>query len=206
MKYPKIQSIFKRDHKGNFIDNQFSLPEFEYLENNLWVWTEKIDGMNIRIYWDCQNQTVKFMGRNDNADIPKDLIVRLEELFPVEKFRKLFPETSMTLYGEGFGAGIQKAGSKYSAKKNFILFDIMINDFWLLYDSILDIGNTLNVLIVPKIINGTIKEAIEFVRSGFNSSFGKFHAEGLVGTPVVSLYQRNGDRIIVKIKCQDFKV
>ena len=46
--YPKIQSIFKRDENTHkFIDGVFSLPEFEYLKDNLWIWTEKIDGRNI---------------------------------------------------------------------------------------------------------------------------------------------------------------
>ena len=49
--YHKIQSIYKRDEKTRkFIEGQWSLPEFEYLQNNRWLWTDKVDGTNIRVY------------------------------------------------------------------------------------------------------------------------------------------------------------
>lgn len=51
--YPKIPSVFVRDEKTHkFIDGQFRCPEFEYLQDNLWLWTEKVDGTNIRVIWD----------------------------------------------------------------------------------------------------------------------------------------------------------
>ena len=49
--YHKIQTIFKRDPENKFktlIYGEFSLPEFEYLKNNTWIFTEKVDGTNIR--------------------------------------------------------------------------------------------------------------------------------------------------------------
>lgn len=38
--YHKIQTVFLRNPETKFktlIEGQFSLPEFEYLKNNLWV-------------------------------------------------------------------------------------------------------------------------------------------------------------------------
>jgi len=52
--YPKIQSIFKRDELTHKFLSEFSLPEFEYLQLNIWEFTEKIDGTNIRIIWDSR--------------------------------------------------------------------------------------------------------------------------------------------------------
>ena len=50
--YHKIQSVFKRDiANGKIIEGKYSLPEFEYLKDNQWVFTEKVDGTNIRIIW-----------------------------------------------------------------------------------------------------------------------------------------------------------
>ncbi|MBU1082564.1 MAG: hypothetical protein KKB59_18905, partial [Spirochaetes bacterium] len=46
-KYHKIQTVFKRDPETKFktlLIGDFALPEFEYLKNNLWVYTEKVDG------------------------------------------------------------------------------------------------------------------------------------------------------------------
>ena len=39
-KYPKIQTIFKRDDDKKIIFNDWTLPEFEYLQNCLWYWFE----------------------------------------------------------------------------------------------------------------------------------------------------------------------
>jgi len=71
--YHKIQTVFKRDPKTKYktlLKNQFSLPEFEYLALNTWVFTEKIDGTNIRIIIDFTQgtrQCVRFAGKTDKA-------------------------------------------------------------------------------------------------------------------------------------------
>jgi len=85
-KYPKIQTVFKRDmsNKGRIIEGEYSLPELEYLKNNEWVFTEKVDGTNIRVKWERGIGRI-FGGRTDNAQIPAILITRLEELFSLEK-------------------------------------------------------------------------------------------------------------------------
>jgi len=107
--YPKIQSIFKRDEKTRrFFEGRYSLPEFEFLKDNKWVATEKVDGTNIRVMYDYmlgsespELLTVKFGGKTDNAQIPLLLIKRLEEIFTEDKIREVFGETPVCLYGEG---------------------------------------------------------------------------------------------------------
>jgi hypothetical protein len=50
--YHKIQTVFLRNTEDNFkslLEGQFAKPEFEFLANNQWDWTEKVDGMNIRV-------------------------------------------------------------------------------------------------------------------------------------------------------------
>ena len=45
--YHKIQTVFMRDLENRYktlLEGQFSLPEFEYLANNEWAFTEKVDG------------------------------------------------------------------------------------------------------------------------------------------------------------------
>ena len=49
--YNKIQSLFKRDQKGKMLFGEYSLPEFEYLKDNTWAFTEKVDGTNIRVMY-----------------------------------------------------------------------------------------------------------------------------------------------------------
>ena len=201
--YHKIQSVFKRDEKTHkFIMGDYSREEFKFLENNRWVYTEKVDGTNIRIGWD--GEAVKIGGKTDNAQLHIDLIDELNRLFPVDKFKGIYPETKMTLYGEGYGAGIQKAGKFYRPDKSFVLFDVLINDFWLSRENVSDIAGKLNIPVVPIIGNGTIFEMLDIVKSGIKSQWGDFIAEGIVARPEVELWARNGQRIITKIKHVDF--
>lgn len=200
--YHKIQSVFKRDEKTHkFIMGDYSREEFKFLENNKWVYTEKVDGTNIRIGWD--GETVKIGGKTDNAQLHIDLIDELNRLFPVDKFKAIYPETKMTLYGEGYGAGIQKGG-KYRPDKSFVLFDVLINEFWLSRENVGDIAGRLNISAVPIIGSGTIFDMLDIVKTGMKSQWGDFIAEGIVARPEVELWARNGQRIITKVKHVDF--
>lgn len=205
--YHKIQSIYNRDPENRyktFLIGEFSLPEFEYLQHSEWSFTEKVDGTNIRIFWG--ENTVTFGGRTDNAQIPATLVNALTELFPVEKMKRVFGSNGyIVLYGEGYGAKIQKGGGNYRSDQSFVLFDIKIDDFWLERDSVVGIASQLEIDFVPEIAIGTLHEAVELCEDGFDSFWGKFQSEGLVLRPKVQLFTRQGKRIITKIKCKDFR-
>ena len=67
--YHKIQTIFKRDmtsKRKTLLEGQWTMPEFEYLAENKWVFTEKVDGTNIRVIF--KNNGVTFGGKSDSAD------------------------------------------------------------------------------------------------------------------------------------------
>lgn len=204
-KYPKIETLLNRDDKFKVIGGQWRIPEFEYLKDNQWLWTEKIDGTNIRIGWMPEIKGIKIGGRTDNAQIPTFLLTKLNELFTTEKMLENFPETSVCLYGEGYGAKIQKGGGNYiSDGVDFILFDVKIGDWWLERSNIEGIADKLGIKVVPIMARGSLNDAINFTRHGFNSTFGNFIAEGLVVRPEVTLFTRKGDRVIGKIKYKDF--
>jgi len=208
--YHKIQTIFKRDEATNFktlLEGEYSLPEFEYLKNNEWVWTEKIDGTNIRVMWDGAD--IILAGKTDNATIPNHLLKRLASLFDTWMFKEKFGEGGgVCLYGEGYGAKIQKAGPHYiNNNVDFILFDCRVGQWWLTRDSLLEIVEYFHIGIVPIIGSGTLGEAIEHCRAGFKSVVAEdkdLNAEGLVLKPSCDLFARNGSRIITKIKTKDF--
>ena len=204
--YPKIQSIYKRDDKTHkFIEGQWSLPEFDYLKDNLWEATEKIDGTNVRVDWDGVNKELKFGGRTDNAQMPIFLLDKLQMLFTKEKFLEHYPELSMTLYGEGYGAKIQKGGGNYiSDGVDFALFDVLIDGWWLYRVNMEDIASTLGVKCVPYLGQYTLHRAIDFIKNGLYSRYGEFGAEGMVLKPTVGLSNRKGHRIITKLKHKDF--
>lgn len=203
MEYHKINSIFKRDEKTKAFTNEFALPEFEYLKDNIWEFSEKIDGTNVRIIW--ENGELRFGGKTDNAQMPMKLLTKLQELFTKEKMQIAFPEPEgrVILYGEGFGAGIQSGGNYNPKGMDFILFDVLIDKWWLNRDAVQDIANKLNLKIVKIIGEGTLSDAAEMTKKGFNSEFGNFIAEGIVLRPKVQLFSRNGSRIITKIKHKD---
>ena len=210
-KYHKIQSVFKRDPENNyktFLEGEYSLPEFYYLAHNGWVFTEKIDGANIRVYWDGTD--VRFEGRTDKAQIPTFLLEQLTEMFPPEVFSTFTNGspgvTSVVLYGEGYGAKIQKGGGNYiSDGVSFVLFDVRIGDWWLERSAVNEVAETLGIKSVPTVGFGTLIDMVQYVREGFDSIWGPFEAEGLVARPTIELSARNGKRIITKLKCKDFK-
>lgn len=205
--YHKIQTVFKRESTKprKLLMGKYSLPEFKYLKDNIWVFTEKVDGMNIRIM-SYPEGTVRFGGKTDNAQLPAKLVERLIELFPVNgKLHEQFPD-GVCLYGEGYGAGIQKSGGNYSSTQEFVLFDIRIGNWWLENHSINEVIVATNISeVVPIIGEGTLADAVKLVKGGFESAWGNFEAEGIVARPKVTLLQRNGERIITKLKCKDFK-
>ena len=204
--YHKIETLFERDEKTKkLIEGKFRNPTVEYLKDNLWLFTEKIDGTNIRILWD--GHKVTFAGRTDNAQIPAELTNRLFELFGGEvneqMFEQKFGETEVMLCGEGYGAKIQNGGL-YKDSQDFILFDVMIADNWQPRESINDIARYFNIETVPIVLVGTIQEAVDYVKSKPKSKIGTADSEGLVGRPVLEMQDRTGHRIIVKIKVRDF--
>ena len=207
--YHKINTIFKRNkdtHK--IIVGDFSCEEFKYLKDNQWVFTEKVDGTNIRIMFD--GETIKYGGKTDNAQLHVDLVENLRKMFEsnLELFKETFENktdnpTAICLYGEGYGAGIQKGGC-YRGDKSFVLFDIKAGENWLERENVEDIANKFGIDVVPTIGEGTISEMIEMAKKGFNSQWGDFIAEGIVARPKTEMRARRGDRIITKIKHKDF--
>lgn len=217
--YQKIQTLFKRDERNIIIPDQFTYPEFEVLKDLKWECTEKIDGTNIRIELASSGNSedgiiMSFKGRTDKAIIPEHLLTKLNWLFDREHLMEALNITdetqncNITLYGEGYGAKIQKGGNYISNDVNFILFDVKIDKWWLDREAIKDIANKLGINAVPLMGYMTIPEAIEYVKRGFKSTIAEnkdYDAEGLVLKAPCGLLKRDGERLITKIKTVDFR-
>ena len=206
--YEKIETIFARDEKTKKLnENIYRNETIEFLKDIEWEFTEKIDGTNIRIYWD--GHKVSYFGRTDKAQIPTQLMNKLIELFGgninEEMFEQKFGATPVMLIGEGYGAKIQKGGGDYRQDNNFILFDVCINNKYLSRDNVNDIANYFGIESVPVIFSGNLQKGIDFVKTKPNSTIGTAKMEGLVARPKVELYDKNGNRLIVKIKVCDFE-
>lgn len=206
--YHKITTVWKRDPATNcrtLIEGEYATPEFEYLANSGWYFTEKIDGINVRVIWDGTQLT--FRGRTDKAQMPPFLFEKLNEMFAIEKFEELYSdEAPMCLYGEGYGARIQKGGGNYIPDDvSFILFDVKVGDWWLKRDDVGDVALKLGIApLVPIRGAGILQHGIDMVRGELPSVVGDCMAEGLVMRPAIDLCNRAGNRIIAKIKAKDF--
>ena len=111
------------------------------------------------------------------------------------------------LYGEGFGAGIQKGGGAYGTEQRFILFDVQCGRWWLERPNLEAIAHELHIPMVPTVGVGTLAHFVDVVRAGFMSSIASdaTMAEGLVARPLQELKDRAGKRVIVKLKTRDFQ-
>jgi ATP-dependent RNA circularization protein (DNA/RNA ligase family) len=204
--YHKIETLFERDEGSKkLIIGKFRSETIEYLKDNKWLFTEKIDGTNIRVFWDGHRVTLS--GRTDTSQMPSHLMNKLFELFSgevnEEMFEQKFGETPVVLYGEGYGAKIQ-TGGLYRSDVSFILFDVEIDNLFLKRESVEDIARYFGLEIVPIVCTGTIQDGVDFVLSHANSTIGTAVMEGVVGRPETELFDRRGNRVIVKIKRKDF--
>ncbi len=208
IEYDKIETLWKRDMDGSkkLLEGEFRNPAVEFLKDNVWQFTEKIDGTNIRVYWD--GYKVQFGGRTEKAQIPSVLVNYLNSVFGTNEaeqiFEEKFGETEVLLFGEGYGPKIQNGGA-YRNDVSFILFDVLISGNYQPRESVEDIARAFGIDIVPIIFEGTIKEGVDFVKGHPDSTMGTAKMEGLVGRPKVEMRDRCGKRIIVKIKWEDFK-
>lgn len=205
--YHKIQSIYKRDmtsKRKTLIEGDWTLPEFEYLALNTWTFTEKIDGTNIRVIF--KDGGITFGGRTEDAQIPAQLVGRLNERFlPLAaKLGEVFADGSAVLYGEGYGAKIQKGGGNYRPDQDFVLFDVRVGQWWLQRADVHDVAQKLGLDVVPVIGEGSLHDAVAWAKRGIRSTWGDFEAEGIVARPKTELNARSGHRLVAKIKCRDF--
>ena len=206
--YEKIDTVFNRDTTGTkqLILNSWRDPVVEYLRNNLWLFTEKVDGTNIRIHWD--GHQVEFGGRTDRAQIPDFLLEKLRSMFGTAEAEELFEQTwgekEVFLFGEGYGPKIQSGGD-YRADVSFILFDVLVGDNYQEREWVEKTAEMFNIDVVPVVLTGTIQDGIDFVMRHPASTMGTAMMEGVVGRPAVEMRDRRGNRVIVKIKWDDFK-
>lgn len=206
--YMKIDNVFKFDEKYRTIIGMNDI--YKALKDIEWIGTEKIDGTNIRIYWD--GHEIQIASRTDKAQIPTHLMEYLSNIFLTKEmeyvFEQMFGEKETYLFGEGYGFKIQNNGGAYFINNRdvgFILFDVNINGFDLNRDNVNDIAQKLGLECVPVIFKGTLDEAIEFVRQHHMSTLGnnEHEMEGLVLQPSIQLYNSQHKQIKCKCKYRD---
>ena len=206
--YEKIETVFCRDTNGTkrLVLNDYRNPTIAYLKDNMWLFTEKVDGTNIRVHWD--GHKVEFGGRTDKAQIPGPLLNKLNEMFMTTEAEELFEQTwgdkDVILFGEGYGPKIQNGGD-YRSDVSFILFDVLVGNNYQEREWVEKTAQMFNIDVVPIVLTGTIQDGIDYVMKHPRSTMGTAMMEGVVGRPMIELRDRRGERVIVKIKWEDFK-
>lgn len=219
-RYGKIPAPFKRDEKTNkIIRGQWSDPILEYLQDAKFLFTEKLNGTNIRLIYTPEEKVrhakdleyvkpakLSIKGRSDDAQVHGRLVDWCKTL-DVSRFVNVFGNRAVCIYGEGVGEGIQKGGLQYGPT-HFRAFAIKgEHGFWRpgIADQVLREG--LELRCVPVILEATLNEGIEYMRQGFKTQIGPnpdvYWAEGLIGVPTLPIYGPKGQRIIVKLKDAD---
>lgn len=220
MEYPKIETVFDRDPETHkVVVRQLRKPEFGLVSE--WLVTEKIDGTNIRVHVGLEgggSRRVTAKGRTDNAQIPPFLVERLQQMFPPRVFDAVFDDdvNEVILFGEGYGARIQKGGGDYRDGVSFRLFDVVVRgerDWWLAWEDVEDVARKLGIQTVPVVGYGhTTDEALSLVKDGLLSLVADAEApgntsrqaEGIVARTEPALFDRRGARLMWKLKERDF--
>lgn len=225
MEYPKINSLWKREgwyftdeekrlkakqgHRQSFIVGDYACPEFGSI--NRWEIDEKVDGTNVRIFWQPEDQfSPNFGGRTSNAQMPTPLLVHLQQTFYREKMQKVFPDVKkVILFGEGYGPKIQAVGSRYRNKVSFILFDVWIDGWWLEKHKVVDIADQLDIehTVNHRIL--TTQEVVEFVQSKPKSYIAEDPSlvmEGVIARAYpLMLFRHHRSPIMFKLKVKDLE-
>lgn len=224
LEYPKIATLYMRDHNRFVNVGKLTRPEFGNIKR--WSITEKIHGTNTRVTL-YRNGTVAPGGKTDDAEIPDELLDYLTKMFTPEKMKATFwidpadiPE-SATIYGEGYGPGIVPGSGAYRKDISFRLFDCLIigktGNWWLERDSLEDIARKLEIKCVPSLGTidflpvdaGEIKymfithrdELVSIEEDGLKDLI----PEGIIAKSEQTLSNRKGERVMWKLKMKDFK-
>ena len=117
-------------------------------------------------------------------------------------------EVPVYIYGEYYGNGIQKCGSKYRDDNDFVVFDIQQQGWWLPKDKRDSICQKLGLHQVPFIGYFTLDQAEDMVTKGFptreKAKDPTLLEEGIVARPKIPFKDTKGNRVIVKLKHRDY--
>jgi hypothetical protein len=213
-KYGKINSPFEKDDK--FFNTRKLL---QYIPKGKWIKMEKIDGTNIRIILNKQDENKDreiFIGTrnlilNEEDKNSKYYIDCLKDV-NLNKLKEYFKDIKPTIviYGEGYGKGINKGGG-YTQDKNYRIFDIKIGSAYQDFEYVkkVCVDNQLNI--VPVISYDCVEVNYEecvlslnkFENTLINEGEGKL-PEGIIYKFEPVILNKYGERLIFKVKRKDF--
>lgn len=218
--YQKINTLWKRDEKNRIIQDDYSLPEFGYLEDVLWLVEEKIDGTNMSydIYFssDGSINRTEIHGKTETAKIPVGLLNEMNRIFDelidsgklTDVFKIVKTDAAgnttvswpykVTIFGEGYGGKIQ-SGGRYSKTEKFIVFDIEIQTtpetepLYLLRPSVDDICPKLGLDLVHTYGLMTIRDAEAVIENIAYNVYANKMSNPSLYAPDISPFSHNAE-------------
>lgn len=196
------------------IDHIFKVPELECF-NKLYGF-EKVHGTNARIGW--VNGQLVIGGRTTELSEANrghgDFWgwVQKNSSWLAEAFKRQFPESDVTVFGEFYGPGIQK-GINYGNEKNFIAFDVQIGDSLLDLDDMMNVVYDLGFITPPLVYCGRYDVEVMLTAINLNSIVADNSGvndpdnimEGIVVRPPIMLKNKHGQWVMGKLKNATFE-
>lgn len=167
---------------------------------------EKIHGTSAHINWKS-NKLSFFSGGATHSNFIN--IFNHENL--ENKFKELFMDKQVTIYGEAYGGKLQGMRETYGGNLKFIVFDVNIDGLWLDVPKAEKISLNFDLEFVDYIRCSTDLEILnqerdkpstQAIRNGCGNN--KLR-EGIVIRPIIELTKNNNERIISKHKRDEFK-
>ena len=127
----------------------------------------------------------------------------------------------VTIFGEGYGPGIQKGGGDYAPAQLFRMFDVLYHwrgdgypgglNSWAMQETVDMIAGRLNVDRAPVIHDAlSVDEILYLVSSHLYSEIARLDgnrpdvlAEGIIARSDPYLYTQHGSRVMFKLKAKD---
>lgn len=209
-KYPSITNSYQQE----FLENVHT-----YHGTGKWIVQEKVHGANFAIYANAEK--IQAASRNGFID-PDDNFYSYS--VPLSKYShsvKLMASNlgEIIIYGELCGGNYNgerqgkmvQRGVQYCPENEFLIFDIVINDHFMVFDEVVNLACEYNLKLCPVLHHGTLGECIDYPNEFITKVpdiFGLSPIDGNICEGVVIRPNNNcwwGDhRIILKNKNSKF--
>ena len=168
---------------------------------------EKIHGTSAHIRWNPENKEIGFFA---GGGAYEEFIKLFDIDFIEAKFKEVFPDIKVYIYGESYGGKQQGMSHTYGKEPKFIGFDVKVGDVWLNVPNAEDVCKQFNIEFVDYVKVPTTLEAlnaerdkpsVQALRNGISEPKQR---EGIVLRPLIEVRTNNGERVIAKYKPEKF--
>ncbi len=168
------------------------------------VWClEKIHGTSAHVRYSEEKGISFFAGGEKHS--------RFVDLFDAEALsEKLSHMGTVFIYGEAYGGKQQRMADTYGKDLKFVVFDVKINDGWLIVPRAAKLVDKLGLEFVHFELVDTEIETLDRLRDqpsvqAERNGMGVHDSEGIVLRPVFECSDAYGERIIAKYKREGFR-